>query len=84
MSRPDAPPSNNPDAHRGKQALARVLEQLDEAKARIANGESTVAAVDRLWPDFKTAVGYAMSELRGAELEGVARWRENRHRKPGE
>lgn len=65
--------------HEGKQALARVLEQLARGAELVHNGTEAKEAADVLWNDFRTAVAHAVAETRESEQAGVVRWRDVRH-----
>ena len=60
----------------GKQALARLLDQLRQT----ADADNVDTLVERIWPDFVAAVGSAQWEISDAELKGINRWREERHK----
>jgi hypothetical protein len=60
----------------GVTALAVVVEGAVRA---VVEGKPPLAAAADAWPQFRTAVAQAFTELKEEELEGVARWREGRH-----
>lgn len=62
----------------GREALARVLEQVAQAAERVKAGEDPQAIADAIWVDFVSAVAGAQAELRRIEAEGVRRWQEAR------
>ena len=62
--------------HTGQDALAEVLQAL----RGVEGGADPQAAAAAIWPAFREAVGLAMAENRAAEIEGVQRWQQERHR----
>jgi hypothetical protein len=63
----------------GKQALARLLEQLAGSAERINAGESSAAIAEAVWPTFRAALLGVLEEVDTEHVDGLRRWQQARH-----